>query len=162
MAQPPKSIRFDTGEIIHRVNQLFEEDNPYNGHRENMIIVLVTDITDRIIQSDINNIPCSWEVANVLSVLQISHQVYLAMTETLLDFYQETISVLGRLLMYYREDYVTDVQGKFINSQVYQIEIFTTKPSRDYIAILTKEVEEAMSKNEFVPYKYLRLIGRLK
>lgn len=162
MMQPPKSIRFDVSEIIHRVNQLLIEDNSYNGMRDQIIMVLVTDITDRIIQSDLSHIPCSWEVMDILNRIHVQPQSYLKMAETLLDFYQETISILSKLIMYYREDYVTDVCGKFVTNTVYQIEIFTTKPSRDYISILTKEIDEALSRNEFVPYKYLKLIGRLK
>ncbi len=158
---PPKLFYFNVDEIVEMVKTISIDLQDIDEHNSELIRALVVDVTDRILHFEVCDLPCSIEVLEVLNRLNISLVQWKSRINNILDFFQDKLTMLARVVDFYREDYIVHLQGKFIGGSNYQIELITMVPSRDFEAILRAEIEEALSKNEFVPYKYLRLIGRL-
>ena len=65
-------------------------------------------------------------------------------------------------MLYFRRDYIVTKVYRINSLNMQMMVSFDLKvPTRDYLSVLSAEVDEAILAGEEVPLKYLEILGRL-
>lgn len=163
MKHLPKMITVDISDIYRFAAGIV---NPFNLNpleSASYQISVVRDTMDKLIMvnSPMLHTPPPYDILELYVRTNTPVQTYVKGQEDLMGIISFTLQPLYELVAQFQETYVTSLSYKIIPGMRALVNIHTTKPTRDYEGILSREIEEAKRAGEFIPYKFLRAAGQL-
>lgn len=119
--------------------------------------LLTTEVITEILSERVITTP-SMDVQMILGSRNLNSGNYKVHMNNILDFYQPLINMLEMIKLKLRYDYVVSSDYIFNTDTIVQIRLHCTKPTRDYYAILKREVDAAVEAGEQIPIRYLEIV----
>lgn len=119
--------------------------------------ILTTEVITEILSERITTMP-SLDAQMIFAARNLNKDDYTVHINNILDFYQPLITMLETIKLKLRYDYVVSSDYIFNTNTIVQIRLHCTKPTRDFHAILKKEVDAAVEAGEQIPTRYLEIV----
>ena len=125
------------------------------------LTVLMKEVAEIIVSNDPDTIyPILENTASYLLARDVTFKQFTVFKQYILKAIDEQLRQIEIIRSNWREHADPYLSYSFSEDNLFLTITFNpVYPSRDYAGVLMKEVEKARANNEFIPYKYLRILG---